>query len=94
MDGHGTTVDVMGSSSFEAAKAQLEASDANPDNSAKLTLYGLYKQATVGDVTGNRPGLIDVVGRAKYDAWAERRGMSVAEAEAAYVAEVDRILGG
>lgn len=83
----------MPSPEFEAAKAQLEASDASPDNLRKLALYGLFKQATVGDVTGKRPGFADFVGRAKYDAWAGRTGMSAQEAEAAYIAEVNDILG-
>jgi carboxylesterase len=31
-------------------------------------MYALYKQATAGDVTGARPGMLDVRGRAKYEA--------------------------
>lgn len=83
----------MASPEFEAAKAELEASNANPDNIAKLALYALYKQATAGDVSGDRPGMTDFVGKAKYDAWAKHKGMSGADAEQAYVAEVAKILG-
>ena len=83
----------MASPEFDAAKAELEASDASPDNTQKLALYGLFKQVTAGDATGKRPGMTDFVGRAKYDAWASRKGMSTAEAEAAYIAEVNTILG-
>lgn len=83
----------MPSPEFEAAKAELEASDANPDNLQKLALYALFKQATVGDVSGKRPGLTDFVGRAKYDAWANHQGMSATDAEQAYVAQVEKILG-
>jgi diazepam-binding inhibitor (GABA receptor modulator, acyl-CoA-binding protein) len=50
-----------------------------------LQLYGLYKQATVGDVEGERPGMMDLRGRAKYDAWARRKGMSKEAAMAAYI---------
>jgi acyl-CoA-binding protein len=57
----------------------------------QLALYALYKQATVGDVTGSRPGMLDVKGRAKYDAWAGKRGMSAADARAGYVALVARL---
>ena len=39
-------------------------------NDTMLELYALYKQATTGDVTGDRPGMMDLRGRAKYDAWA------------------------
>jgi len=29
-----------------------------------------------GDVSGSRPGMLDMVGRAKYDGWAKLKGMS------------------
>jgi len=40
----------------------------------KLTLYALYKQATLGDAQGSRPGILDQLGRAKWDAWKKRSG--------------------
>ena len=45
-----------------------------------LDLYGLYKQATEGDVAGSRPGMLDLKGRAKFDAWSKRKGTSKDEA--------------
>ncbi len=63
-------------------------------NETLLELYALYKQATAGDVAGKRPGMFDPVGRAKYDAWSEKRGMSSAEAMEAYIELVDRLAGG
>ena len=53
-----------------------------------LELYALYKQATAGDVTGSRPGMMDIRGRAKFDAWAKRKGMTKDAAMTAYVALV------
>jgi acyl-CoA-binding protein len=53
-----------------------------------LDLYALYKQATAGDVSGDRPGMLDVRGRAKYDAWAKHKGQSRDAAMEAYVALV------
>ncbi len=61
--------------------------------SDQLALYALYKQATVGDVSGARPGMLDVRGRAKYDAWAGKKGMTAADARAAYVALVAKLVG-
>ena len=58
-------------------------------NEEKLTCYGLFKQATVGDCAGDRPGMFSFEARAKYDAWKSREGMSKEEAMAAYIAEVD-----
>ena len=54
-------------------------------NDTMLELYALYKQATSGDADGARPGMLDVRGRAKYDAWAKRKGMTKDAAMQAYI---------
>ena len=59
-------------------------------NDVMLELYALYKQATVGDATGARPGMLDLRGRAKYDAWARRKGLSRDAAMEAYIALVGK----
>jgi acyl-CoA-binding protein len=59
-------------------------------NDTMLDLYALYKQATAGDVAGSRPGMLDLKGRAKYDAWAKRKGTSRDAAMQAYIALVER----
>jgi diazepam-binding inhibitor (GABA receptor modulator, acyl-CoA-binding protein) len=66
----------------------------DPGNEVKLRLYGLYKQATVGDVQGRRPGFTDPVGRAKYDAWARLAGTGTDDAKRAYVTLVGDLTGG
>ena len=58
-----------------------------------LKLYALYKQATVGDVQGNRPGFSDFIARAKYDAWTKSKGMTQAAAMQAYVDFVEKLKG-
>ncbi len=70
---------------FEAATKAATALPARPDNEAMLRLYALFKQARVGDVAGNRPGMFDMVGRAKYDAWAALKGMSPETAMQSYI---------
>jgi acyl-CoA-binding protein len=57
-------------------------------NDVMLDMYALYKQATVGDATGSRPGMLDVKGRAKFDAWAKQKGKSKDAAMEAYIALV------
>lgn len=74
---------------FKEAKTRVEKLASRPSNDQLLDLYGLYKQATDGDVTGSRPGMLDLKGRAKFDAWAKRKGSSKDEAMKAYVALVD-----
>lgn len=54
-------------------------------NDVLLDLYALYKQATVGNATGDRPGMLDLKGRAKYDAWAKRKGLTKDAAMEAYI---------
>ena len=56
-----------------------------PDNMTLLKIYALFKQGSVGDVTGERPGMTDFVGRAKFDAWAELAGTSQEMAMQEYV---------
>lgn len=54
-------------------------------NEVLLDLYALYKQATSGDISGSRPGMMDLKGRAKYDAWTKRKGMTKDAAMQAYI---------
>ncbi|XP_042368959.1 acyl-CoA-binding protein-like [Plectropomus leopardus] len=54
-------------------------------------LYGLYKQATCGDCNTERPGILDRAGRGKWDAWAQRKGLSKNEAMAAYIDLVEEM---
>ena len=70
---------------FESATQAATNLPTRPDNETMLKLYALYKQAVSGDAGGNRPGMFDMVGRAKYDAWAALKGMSPDGARQAYV---------
>jgi acyl-CoA-binding protein len=56
-----------------------------PNNDEKLEIYALYKQATEGDVSGSRPGMFDMVGRAKFDAWSKKKGLKTDAAMQAYI---------
>ena len=76
---------------FEAAKQRVEGLTRRPSNEDLLSLYGLYKQATAGDATGKKPGRLDIKGRAKFEAWERRRGLSADDARSQYVARVDRL---
>ena len=71
--------------SFEAAVAASKQLPEKPDNMTLLKIYSLYKQASEGDVEGKRPGFTDMVGRAKYDAWAAVKGKSNDEAMQEYI---------
>jgi acyl-CoA-binding protein len=71
--------------SFEKAVAESKQLPEKPDNMTLLKIYALYKQATAGDVEGKRPGFTDMVGRAKFDAWAELKGKAANEAMQEYI---------
>jgi len=78
---------------FEQAQVDVKKLPEKPDNDTLLKLYALFKQGSSGDVTGERPGLFDFVGGAKYDAWAKLKGTSQDDAMTQYVAFVKRLLG-
>lgn len=61
---------------FETAAIKVKTLKGSPSNDELLELYGLYKQATVGDNTSSKPW-IDLKGRAKWDAWESRKGERV-----------------
>jgi diazepam-binding inhibitor (GABA receptor modulating acyl-CoA-binding protein) len=79
---------------FEAAVASSKTLSERPDNSTLLKLYALYKQGVDGDVEGKRPGFTDMVGRAKYDAWAGFKGTSSDEAMSQYIALIEALKAG
>lgn len=77
---------------FLKASENVKTLPSRPDNQTLLELYALFKQATEGDVSGSRPGLLDLKGRAKYDAWSAKKGYSKDSAMADYIALVARLL--
>jgi diazepam-binding inhibitor (GABA receptor modulator, acyl-CoA-binding protein) len=77
---------------FDAAQARVKQLAHTPAPDQLLALYSLYKQATVGDVSGARPGMLDFKGRAKYDAWSGRQGTSKPAAMQAYIDLVRRLV--
>jgi acyl-CoA-binding protein len=79
---------------FTAASKDALKLAREPNNDDKLLLYSLYKQSTEGDVKGGRPGMLDLVGRAKYDAWARQKGKTTDAAMQAYVDCVARLKKG
>ena len=77
---------------FEDAQKRVKALTQAPATDQLLQLYALFKQGSVGDVSGARPGMMDFKGRAKYDAWAEKKGLTRERAMESYVALVDQLV--
>lgn len=76
---------------FEQAVNRTKEFTKRPSNEELLMMYGLYKQSTEGDVTGERPGGFDFKAIAKFDAWEELKGKSREQAMEEYIALVDRL---
>ncbi|WP_293388877.1 acyl-CoA-binding protein [Nevskia sp.] len=78
---------------FAQAQIDVKTLTKRPSNEDLLTLYALFKQGSSGDVSGDRPGMLDMVNRAKYDAWAKLKGTTTDAAMTQYVAKVKAMLG-
>ena len=76
---------------FAAAQKAAKSLRDRPDNDTLLELYSYFKQASDGDAAGERPGAFDFVARAKYDAWAARKGMKRDVAMRGYVKLVEHL---
>ena len=77
---------------FEKAAVDVKKLTERPDNETMLRLYALYKQGSEGDVKGDKPGFLDFVGSAKYEAWEKLQGTSSEQAMKKYVALVQQLL--
>lgn len=80
------------SKEFTKAAEDVKKLKTKPTDAEMLELYGLFKQATVGDVNTDRPGMFDFQGKAKWDAWSGRKGLSKEDAEKQYIAVANRLI--
>ena len=76
---------------FSAAAEAATKLPRRPDNETMLQLYALYKQGTNGDASGARPGVFDMIGRAKFDSWVKLKGTPQEDAMQQYVDLVERL---
>jgi diazepam-binding inhibitor (GABA receptor modulating acyl-CoA-binding protein) len=77
---------------FEKASDDIKKSDLKLDNDTLLSLYGYYKQATVGDCNVEQPGFFDLKAKAKHEAWTQNKGMSKEHAMKRYIKKVNTLL--
>ncbi|KAI5621060.1 acyl-CoA-binding protein isoform 1, partial [Silurus asotus] len=78
---------------FQKAAEEVKHLKAKPVDAEMLEIYSLFKQATVGDVNTARPGMLDFAGKAKWDAWDSKKGMSKEDAMKAYISKVEELKG-
>lgn len=79
---------------FKDAQERVKKLPSQPDNDILLKLYSLYKQSTLGDASGKKPGAFDFVAKAKFEAWSELKGMTQEVAMGEYVKLVDQLASG
>uniref|UniRef100_A0A8B9KGE0 Acyl-CoA binding domain containing 7 n=1 Tax=Astyanax mexicanus TaxID=7994 RepID=A0A8B9KGE0_ASTMX len=70
---------------FEKYADDVKKVKTRPTDQELLDMYGLYKQAIVGDINIDKPGITDLKGKAKWQAWNSRKGMSKDDAMTAYI---------
>uniref|UniRef100_A0A0R3RRV3 ACB domain-containing protein n=1 Tax=Elaeophora elaphi TaxID=1147741 RepID=A0A0R3RRV3_9BILA len=75
---------------FQQAIEKVKQLPEERDIPTKLKLYGLYKQATIGDNESKRP-LLASPSQAKYDAWRDFKGKSTDEAQKMYIDLVKKL---
>ena len=81
------------SEEFNKAAEAVKQLPTRPSDSDMLEIYSLFKQVTVGDCNTTRPGMLDFAGKAKWDAWNAKKGMTKEDAEAKYIAKVKQLQG-
>jgi peroxisomal 3,2-trans-enoyl-CoA isomerase len=89
---HVSAASLAPTADFDAAVKAVNALPSAPSNEVKLKMYALFKQATVGKNTSSKPGVFDVVGKFKWQAWADLGEMTPAQAEREYI-DLARSLG-
>jgi len=63
-----------------------------PSSEDKLLLYGLFKQATVGDVNNDCPSIFYSIARMKWHAWNTHRGKTTDQAKSEYIIVMKRLI--
>ena len=77
---------------FSTAQKTVMDLKVTPADNERLKVYALFKQATVGDVNTERPGMLDFKGKSKWDAWEQQKGKACSDAEKEYIEFVEKLV--
>lgn len=77
---------------FLIAAENIKKCKKNFDNDTKLSLYGYYKQGTIGDCNIDCPTFWQVKEKAKWDAWEQHKGIKKKHAMKKYIKLVNKLL--
>lgn len=79
------STEIVQSDEVKKAAEEVVELTKTPTNDDKLKLYSLYKQGALGDNTTEKPGMLDFVGKAKWNAWEEQKGKTPEDAQQEYI---------
>ncbi|CAG4907407.1 acyl-CoA-binding protein homolog isoform X1 [Colias croceus] len=78
---------------FDTAAENIKKLKSRPSDADLLEIYALFKQGTVGDANpADKPGMLDLKGKAKFQAWSGKKGMSKEDAQKAYIAKAQTLI--
>lgn len=77
---------------FQAAADKVKNLTKRPNDEELLNLYGLFKQATVGDCNQSKPSMFQLKEKAKHEAWTSRKGMTQEQAKKDYIEFVQKMI--
>ncbi|XP_036074357.1 acyl-CoA-binding protein-like [Rousettus aegyptiacus] len=81
----------MSQANFDKAANEVKHLKTKPTDDEMLFIYSHYKQATMGDINTEWPGMLDFKGKAKWDAWNELKGTSEEDSMKAYINHVEEL---
>ncbi|XP_051677389.2 acyl-CoA-binding domain-containing protein 7 isoform X2 [Oryctolagus cuniculus] len=82
----------LGQADFDKATKEVRKLKARPSDEELKALYGLYKQAIIGDVNIACPAMLDLKGKAKWEAWSLQKGLSKDDAMSAYISKANELI--
>lgn len=83
----------MSQADFDKAAEDVKKLSKEPSDDDKLKLYGLFKQVTVGDNSTSKPGMFDLKGKYKWEAWEANKNKSKEAARQEYIDLVKKLQG-
>ncbi|KAM9691734.1 acyl-CoA-binding domain-containing protein 7-like [Dama dama] len=77
---------------FDKAAKDVRKLKTRPDDEELKEIYGLYKQSVTGDIDIECPALLDLKGKAKWEAWNLQKGLSKEDAMSAYISKARELI--
>ncbi len=77
---------------FKNYSEKIKNIEKTPSDDDLLILYGLYKQATIGNCNIDRPGFLNFKGKAKWDSWNKYKDKDKKDAMVLYIEKVKQLI--